>query len=85
MRKGDGGITLRANIAPRNNDLSVVPGEVLYKGDRFYFDRRNNPPEIQDLEKLHCQPCAHCQMGPYICQKPRTLGWVHTELQIEFS
>lgn len=77
--KDHGDTTLRVNVTPRDDDLSVVPGEVMYKNDRRYFDRETNRylPEIQDLEKLNYQPCAYCQMAPCVCQKLRGLGWVH--------
>jgi actin-like ATPase involved in cell morphogenesis len=55
-----GTLVLRSNIADRQDD-SLVPGEVLYRFDSEYFDRRRFPPEIQDEEKLYYQPCSVCR------------------------
>jgi actin-like ATPase involved in cell morphogenesis len=54
-----GAISVRANIAD-NKDLSLVPGEFLYKYNQLYFDVRSNPPEEQVNEKLYYQPCSLC-------------------------
>ena len=56
-----GAIQLRSNIATRSNDLSVIPGEILYKSDPLYFsmgDRK--PPPQQDFEKVMYQACSAC-------------------------
>jgi len=54
-----GSLTMRSNIAI-NEDLSLVPGEVLYRFDKFYFRTDQNPPQIQVEEKLYYEPCAIC-------------------------
>ena len=55
-----GTLILRSNIAAHENK-ALVPGEVLYKHDSAYFDRRMNPPRIQDDERLYYSPCAICK------------------------
>lgn len=55
-----GDLVVRANVADRV-DKSLVPGEFLYEHDKFYFDRRMNPPKIQDEERLYYAPCAICR------------------------
>lgn len=57
-RQGD--LMVRANIADRE-DKALVPGELLYTYDSFYFDRRSDPPEYQALEVLYYQPCSICK------------------------
>jgi actin-like ATPase involved in cell morphogenesis len=57
-----GALSLRANIADRN-DPSLVPGELLYQYDPYYFDVRSNPPEYQDLERLYYEPCLFCGLA----------------------
>lgn len=59
-REGLGALSLRANVADRV-DLRLVPGEFLHQYDPTYFDRRLDPPEYQDLEKLYYQPCTLCK------------------------
>lgn len=54
-----GDVALRSNIADRE-DKGLVPGELLYSYDREYFDRRMNPPEVQDIERLYYAPCSIC-------------------------
>ena len=54
-----GSLTLRSNVAA-TEDLSLVPGEVLYRFNQFYFRRDQSPPQIQVLEKLYYDPCAIC-------------------------
>ncbi|UBM09987.1 Hsp70 family protein [Cupriavidus metallidurans] len=56
-----GAIQVRSNIATRANDLRSVPGEILYKWNRHYFDLRNSPPREQDFEKTIYQPCSACK------------------------
>lgn len=57
-RQGD--LVVRANIADRQ-DSALVPGELLYTYDPYYFDVRRDPPEYQDLERLYYQPCSICK------------------------
>jgi molecular chaperone DnaK len=54
-----GSLTLRSNIAA-SEDLALVPGEVLYRVNRFYFRTERNPPAIQVQENLYYAPCALC-------------------------
>lgn len=54
-----GSLAMRSNISAREN-LSLVPGEVLYRFNSQYFDARGNPPEIQVKELLYYAPCARC-------------------------
>jgi hypothetical protein len=54
-----GGLSMRSNIAARE-DASLVPGEVLYRYNPFYFRVEQNPPKIQDDERLYYEPCALC-------------------------
>lgn len=54
-----GGVTLRSNLAA-HEDLSLVPGEVLYQFKPIYFDTRHDPPKIQVEEKLYYTPCSLC-------------------------
>lgn len=56
-RSGD--LVFRSNIANREDPM-LVPGELLYTYDRHYFDRRLNPPQIQDDERLYYEPCTLC-------------------------
>lgn len=55
-----GSIRLRSNVSSRKLD-SLVPGELLYQYNPSYFDRRLDPPENQDLERLYYTPCAICK------------------------
>lgn len=55
-----GNLTMRSNIAS-TEDLSLVPGEVLYRFNPFYFQTQRNPPQIQVEEKLYYEPCAICR------------------------
>lgn len=54
-----GSLTVRANVTDMK-DPAKIPGEYLYQLDPGYFDRRRNPPEEQNLEKLYYQPCSGC-------------------------
>lgn len=54
-----GSISLRSNITDTQSN-ALVPGELLYKHNPYYFDRRNIKPEIQEYEKLYYQPCSNC-------------------------
>ncbi len=54
-----GELTIRSNIANRK-DSKLVPGELLYEYAPEYFDRRLNPPEYQDRERLYYKPCSIC-------------------------
>jgi actin-like ATPase involved in cell morphogenesis len=55
-----GALSLRANLAD-HEDQKLVPGELLYEYDSFYFDVRLRPPEYQVHEKLYYQPCSLCR------------------------
>ncbi|WP_168204721.1 Hsp70 family protein [Noviherbaspirillum sp. UKPF54] len=55
-----GGLALRSNLANRE-DLSLVPGEVLYGINPFYFRREQCPPQVQVDEHLYYQPCSICR------------------------
>jgi hypothetical protein len=54
-----GDLVLRSNIANRA-DASLVPGELLFSYNSYYFDKRLNPPQIQVDEQLYYEPCAIC-------------------------
>jgi molecular chaperone DnaK len=54
-----GDLVMRSNLAARE-DYSLVPGEVLYRHNPFYFRVEQNPPKIQDEERLYYEPCAIC-------------------------
>ena len=54
-------VCTRSNVTDKYRDMKAVPGEYLYTIDPYYFDRRNNPPKIQDFEKLYYQPCSMCK------------------------
>ena len=54
-----GTLTMRSNVAA-TEDLSLVPGEVLYRFNQFYFRDDQSPPQIQVLEKLYYDPCSIC-------------------------
>lgn len=54
-----GGVTLRSNVSA-TEDLTLVPGEVLYRFKPNYFDTRHSPPQLQVLEKLYYTPCSLC-------------------------
>jgi molecular chaperone DnaK (HSP70) len=55
-----GSISLRPNVATSPND-ALVPGELLYQFNPYYFDTRGNLPHHQDLEKLYYTPCSYCR------------------------
>lgn len=54
-----GGLVMRSNLAAREDD-SLVPGEVLYRHNPFYFRVELNPPQIQVEERLYYEPCSIC-------------------------
>ena len=54
-----GDLVMRSNLAARE-DKTMVPGEVLYKFDPMYFDRRFTPPQVQVDEMLYYEPCVYC-------------------------
>lgn len=56
-----GSLTMRSNIAA-TEDLSLVPGEVLYRFNPFYFRTEQNPPKIQVEEMLYYAPCSICKL-----------------------
>ena len=55
-----GDLSMRSNIAARE-DESLVPGEVLYRINPFYFRVEQNPPRVQVEERLYYEPCAICR------------------------
>ncbi len=55
-----GDLSMRSNIAAREDDR-LVPGEVLYRHNPFYFRVEQNPPQIQVEERLYYEPCAICK------------------------
>jgi hypothetical protein len=58
-QSSSGALSVRANIANRE-DPRLVPGELLYSYDPYYFDARRGPPEYQVHERLYYEPCALC-------------------------
>lgn len=62
-----GTIRLRRNLSEHANDWKSVPGEVLYRWDSNYFDRRSDPPEDQAAEKDAYQRCSGCMKVYCIC------------------
>ena len=57
-----GGLAMRSNVAA-NEDLALVPGEVLYAINPAYFrlDQRWLPPQEQIDEYLYYKPCSICK------------------------
>lgn len=55
-----GDLSMRSNIAAREDDR-LVPGEVLYRYNPYYFRVDRSPPRIQDEERLYYEPCAICK------------------------
>lgn len=66
-----GGVLIRANVSDREADMSLVPGELMKEINPYYFDRRRDPPEIQNFEKLTYQPCAECRKVRCVCAAVR--------------
>lgn len=54
-----GSVVLRSNVADRADDR-FVPGELLHTYNPTYFDRRNDPPQIQLDEWAYYKPCDEC-------------------------
>ncbi len=54
-----GSLAIRSNIADRE-DYSLIPGEVLYRDNPFYFRVERCPPKIQIEEHLYYVPCSIC-------------------------
>jgi actin-like ATPase involved in cell morphogenesis len=54
-----GDLVVRSNIANRE-DAFLVPGELLFTYNRYYFDKRTSPPQVQVDEQLYYEPCALC-------------------------
>jgi molecular chaperone DnaK len=59
LRHEPGDLVMRSNIAAQENNF-LVPGEVLYRFDPWYFDMRKSPPQLQIDEKLYYEPCVYC-------------------------
>lgn len=55
-----GDLVMRSNLASRE-DESLVPGEVMYRLNPFYFRVEQDPPQIQVDEHLYYQPCVYCK------------------------
>jgi molecular chaperone DnaK len=55
-----GDLSMRSNIAAREDD-SLVPGEVLYRFNPFYFRVDQNPSRVQVEERLYYEPCSICR------------------------
>lgn len=55
-----GDLAVRSNLAARE-DNSLVPGEVMYRANPYYFRVEQNPPQIQVEERLYYEPCACCK------------------------
>jgi len=55
-----GSLAMRSNLA-NQQDNSLVPGEVLYRHNPFYFRTEQNPPQIQVEERLYYVPCSICE------------------------
>lgn len=56
-----GDLIMRSNLASRQDD-SLVPGEVLYRHNPFYFRVEQHPPQVQVDERLYYQPCSICRL-----------------------
>ena len=54
-----GDLVMRSNLAAREDDR-LVPGEVLYRLNPYYFRVEQNPPQIQVEERLYYEPCVMC-------------------------
>jgi molecular chaperone DnaK len=54
-----GDLVMRSNLSARQDD-SLVPGEVLYRHNPYYFRTERQPPEIQVEERLYYVPCSLC-------------------------
>ena len=75
-RNEPGDLAMRSNLAARE-DVSLVPGEVLYKLDPFYFRSEQNPPQILVDEKLYYDPCSICRRpsNDPLCRCASAPGW----------
>lgn len=71
-----GDLAMRSNLAAKE-DISLVPGEVLYKTRPSYFRVENNPPKIQVEERLYYEPCSICQRpsNDPLCRCASAPGW----------
>ena len=83
MAKAGGGnepgdLAMRSNLAERE-DISLVPGEVLYRTNPFYFRVEQNPPKTQDEERLYYEPCALCRRpsNDPLCRCASAPDWRH--------
>jgi molecular chaperone DnaK len=54
-----GALVVRSNVSVDKSEVNV-PGELMHEVNPYYFDRRREPPEIQDLERLYYAPCSIC-------------------------
>ena len=55
-----GDLSMRSNIEA-TEEVSLVPGEILYRYNPFYFRVEQNPPQIQVEERLYYEPCTVCR------------------------
>ena len=55
-----GDLVMRSNLASKE-DESLIPGEVMYRLNPFYFRVEQDPPQIQVEEHLYYQPCVYCK------------------------
>lgn len=55
-----GELAMRSNLASDKDD-NLVPGEIMYRINPFYFRVEQKPPQIQVEEHLYYQPCAYCR------------------------
>lgn len=71
-----GDLAMRSNLASREDD-SLVPGEVLYRLNPFYFRVEQNPPQIQVDERLYYEPCSLCKRASNdpLCRCSTVPGW----------
>lgn len=54
-----GSLAMRSNIAA-SVDEGLVPGEVVYRYNPYYFRVERDPPQIQVEEHLYYRPCSLC-------------------------
>ena len=71
-----GDLAMRSNLADRE-DVRLVPGEVLYRTNPYYFRVEQNPPKIQVEERLYYEPCAVCRRrsNDPLCRCASAPGW----------
>lgn len=55
-----GAVTFRSNVI-NDKDNSMIPGELLYRYNPGYFDKRLDPPKIQVYERRFYERCSVCE------------------------